>query len=234
MLQLFRLLRRPRHMAGRWVATRKIKTQGWPYHVALLQLEHDASFRAFSSFSSQTEFVELVIQGFAQGAPRHHRLVFKAHPLEDGRAPIEDAIRECSRIHGVLDRVSYIRGGKLAYLLQTARSAVTVNSTAAHQALWRGLPVRSFGTSVYDKIGLVSHQALPEFFASPVPPDPELYAVYRQFLLETSQVPGGFYSPKGRSQLLRQVLDRMLSAQDPYDTRLTAGGAQSQQLRLVQ
>ena len=232
-LQLLRLVRRPRHMIERWITTRRIRTGGRPYHVVLLQLEHDASFRAFSDFASQTEFVDMVIAGFAQGAPSHHRLVFKAHPLEDGRAPLERTIRDSARVHGVTDRVHFVRGGKLAYLLQSARSAVTVNSTSAHQALWRGLPVRSFGISVYDKPGLVSDQPLPEFFADPHPPDPEAYAVYRRFLLETSQLPGGFYSAKGRSQLLRHVVDRMLSTRDPYDLRLDPRETAAQQLRVV-
>ncbi len=232
-LQILRLLRRPRHIVERWVTTRRIRTGGRPYHVVLLQLEHDASFRAFSNFASQTEFVDMVIKGFAEGAPSHHRLVFKAHPLEDGRAPLERTIFESARAHGVPDRVHYVRGGKLAFLLQAARSAVTVNSTSAHQALWRGLPVRSFGTSVYDKPGLASHQSLPDFFADPMPPDPNSYAIYRQFLLETSQVPGGYYSIKGRSQMLRQVVDRMLSPNDPYDFRLDARETEAQQLRVV-
>ncbi|WP_292289598.1 capsule biosynthesis protein CapA [Marivita sp.] len=232
-LQVLRLLRRPRHMLERWAATRGIRTGGWPYHVVLLQLEHDASFRSFSDFRSQTDFVRLVIDGFAKGAPPHHRLVFKAHPLEDGRAPLEAAIRQCASQFGVAKRVVFVRGGKLAQLLQSARSAVTINSTSAHQALWRGLAVRSFGVSVYDKPGLVSYQPLVEFFADPHPPNPDAYAIYRQFLLETSQVPGGFYSPKGRAQLLRQVVDRMLAPDNPYDIRLDRSETMAQQLRLV-
>lgn len=233
-LQALRLLRRPRHMVERRWATRAIRKGGWPYHVVLLQLEHDASFRAFSPFTSQTQFIDVVIDGFAKAAPSHHRLVFKAHPLEDGRAPIEAAIRKAAVTHGVQDQVNFVRGGKLAFLLDAAKSAITVNSTAAHQALWRGLPVRSFGTSVYDKPGLVSHQPLREFFNNPTPPDAQLYATYRQFLLETSQLPGGFYSAKGRSQLLRRAVDRMLAPDDPYEMRLHPRAAKSQQLRLVE
>jgi capsular polysaccharide export protein len=232
-LQLLRLLRRPRHMIERWVATRRIRSGGWPFHVVLLQLEHDASFRAFSNFTSQTDFVRCVIEGFAKGAAPHHRLVFKAHPLEDGRAPLEATIRQSAAESGVAERVFFVRGGKLARLLQAARSAITVNSTSAHQALWRGLPVRSFGVSVYDKPELVSHQPLAEFFADPHPPNPESYATYRQFLLETSQIPGGFYSAKGRAQLLRQVVDRMLETRDPYDLRLDPPETKAQQLQLV-
>lgn len=232
-LHVLRLLRRPRHMVERKIATHRIRNGGWPFHVVLLQLEHDASFRSFSTFASQTDFIEEVISGFAQGAPNHHRLVFKAHPLEDGRAPLSQAIRAAALRAGLSDRVFFVRGGKLAHLLNAARSAVTVNSTAAHQALWRGLPVRAFGTSVYDKPGLVSHQPLAAFFAGPQPPDPDAYAVYRQFLLETSQLPGGFYSARGRVQLVRHVVDRMLSPVDPYDARLGQRETVTQQLRSV-
>ena len=62
--------------------------------------------------------------------PRDH-LVFKAHPLEDGRVPVRRAIRDFAKAHGVSDRVHFVRGGKLAQLLNDARTAVTVNSTAA-------------------------------------------------------------------------------------------------------
>jgi capsular polysaccharide export protein len=95
------------------------------------------------------------------------------------------------------------------------------------------LPVRSFGTSVYDKPGLVSHQPLPEFFNDPQPPDPEAYSIYRRFLLETSQVPGGFYSARGRAELLRRVVDNLLSDSDPYDMHLADQESKSQHLRLV-
>jgi capsular polysaccharide export protein len=232
-LQLLRLLRRPRHIVERWRTTRAILKAGWPYHVVLLQLDHDASFRAFSDFPSQVDFVAHVIKAFATGAPQHHRLVFKAHPLEDGRARVDMQVRDIARRHGVDGRITFVRGGKLAFLLCAARSAVTVNSTSAHQALWRGLPVRSFGISVYDKPGLVSRQPLTAFFADPTPPDPVAYAIYRQFLLETSQIPGGFYSAKGRSELLRNVGDRMLRSAGPYPQRLDPSETTAQHLRLV-
>ena len=58
--------------------------------------------------------------------------------------------------YGVADRVHYVRGGKLAQLLDEARSAITVNSTAAQQVLWRGIPLKTFGEAVYAKPEFVS------------------------------------------------------------------------------
>jgi capsular polysaccharide export protein len=232
-LYLRRLLLMPVHWADRLLATRRITHGGFPYHLALLQLEHDASFRDHSPFATMTEFVELVIDGFSNGAPEHHHLVFKAHPLEDGRVPLRREIARIARARGVAERVHYVRGGKLARLLDHARSAVTVNSTAAQQALWRGLPLKAFGAAVYAKPEFVSTQPIAEFFAQPSRPDTRAYRDYRHYLLETSQLPGGFYSARGRRQLLRQVVDLMLAPDDPY-TALAAGtAAPRQQLRVV-
>jgi capsular polysaccharide export protein len=233
LLYVRRILLMPVHRWERAIATFRIRRGGFPYHLVLLQLEHDASFQMHSPFRTMTEFLHLVVQGFARGAAPHHHLVFKAHPLEDGRVPVARAIRRLAAEHGVAGRVHFVRGGKLAGLLNGARSAVTVNSTAGQQVLWRGLPLRAFGRAVYGKPEFVSSQPLPDFFASPTRPDSRAYRDYRHYLLETSQVPGGFYSSRGRHALLRQVVDMMLSPQDPYDA-LTAGkAAPRQQLRLV-
>lgn len=110
---------------------------------------------------------------------------------------------------------------------------MTVNSTAAQQVLWRGIPLKVFGSAVYAKPEFVSSKPLPEFFATPERPDNRAYKDYRRFLLETSQVPGGFYSARGRRELMRQVVDMMLAPNDPYAAFLKGSAAPRQQLRLV-
>jgi len=232
-LYVKRLLTLPLTALDRIVATQRIRLGGFPYHLALLQLEHDSSFQMHSPFSTMTDFLGLVIEGFAKGAPGHHHLVFKAHPLEDGRVPVRRAIRDFAKAHGVSDRVHFVRGGKLAQLLNDARTAVTVNSTAAQQVLWRGIPLKVFGDAVYAKPEFVSDQPLAEFFATPARPDNRAYKDYRRYLLETSQLPGGFYSARGRRQLLRHVVDMMLAEDDPYDALLLGTAAPRQQLRVV-
>lgn len=233
LLYFRRLVLMPVFAISRALSTRIIKRGGYPYHLALLQLEHDASFRDFSEFDRAEEFLNVVLEGFAKGAPRHHHLVFKAHPLENGRSPLRRMIRRKAEALGVGGRVHYVRGGKLAGLLDHARSAVTVNSTAAQQVLWRGIPLKAFGQAVYDKPEFVSTQPLADFFAQPARPDTRAYKDYRRFLLETSQVTGGFYSARGRRQLLRQVVDLMLAAEDPYDALISGNAAPRQQLRAV-
>ena len=216
MLYLKKLALLPSESVRRIHETRRLRRAGTPYTLALLQLEHDANYQEHSPFKTQAEFVTQVIDAFASGAPMHHQLVFKAHPLEDGRAPVRPVIEKCAAEKGIANRVRYIPGGKLGPLLDMAKSVVTVNSTAAEQALWRGLATRSFGRAVFDKPTLVSQQPLVQFFAEPIAPDNEDYLTYRRYLLKTSQIPGGYYSPKGRSRILRRAVDLMLDPLDPY------------------
>lgn len=53
-------------------------------------------------------------------------------------------------------------------------------------------------------------------------PDPQAYRTFRDYLLQTSQIPGGFYAGRSRAHALRQVADLMLAARDPYEA-LAAG-----------
>ncbi|MEJ5217478.1 capsular biosynthesis protein [Cognatishimia sp. D5M38] len=232
-LHCLRLLKMPRHAIQRRIATWRIRHGGFPYHLCLLQLEHDTSFQEHSPFSTMSEFIELVVENFALGAPKHHHLVFKAHPLEDGRVKVRSLAMEFARKYGVADRVHFVRGGKLAQLLNETRSVVTVNSTAGQQALWRGIPVKIFGKAVYDQPEFISDLSLRNFFAEATRPDMAAYRDYRRFLLETSQIAGGFYAHRGRQQLLRQVVDMMLAKEDPYAALQSGRAAPRQQLRAI-
>jgi capsular polysaccharide export protein len=75
-----RLMLMPFIALDRIISTFRIKHGGYPYHIALLQLEHDSSFQMHSPFDRMEDFLALVIEGFAKGAPKHHHLVFKAQP----------------------------------------------------------------------------------------------------------------------------------------------------------
>ncbi|MEW2917253.1 capsule biosynthesis protein CapA [Ruegeria sp. ANG10] len=229
-----RLALMPFHRLQRRWATARVLGSSHPYHLALLQLGHDSSVQSHSDYSCMSDFLADVIRGFANGAPAHHRLVVKEHPLENHREPLRHRVYALAQAQGIADRVHYVPGGKLAKLLDGASSAVTINSTAGQQVLWRGIPLRIFGKSVYDKPEFVSRQLLAAFFADPMPPDQDAYRTYRRFLLKTSQIPGGFYSRRGRRQLLRGVADMMLNAADPYQSVLSNKEAQTPQLKLVE
>lgn len=232
-LYIKRLLLMPYLWLDRIQATFRITHGGFPYHLALLQLEHDSAFQMHSPFDTMSDFLEMVLTEFADGAPRHHHLVVKAHPLEDGRVPLRKDVRRAAQKLGIYDRVHFVRGGKLAQLLNDARTAVTINSTSGQQVLWRGIPLKTFGKAVYAKPEFVSDQSLSEFFATPERPDNKSYQDFRRYLLETSQVPGGFYAARSRRQLLRHVVDMILAEDDPYVSFENGTAAPRQQLQVV-
>ncbi len=229
-LHLNRLISGPFAAIARRIQTTRIRYGGYPFSLVLMQLEHDSNFIAHSPFDSMTEFTSLCLREFAEHAPQHHHIVFKAHPLEDDRANIVEAIATEARRLNITERVHFVRGGKLAGLLSQARSVITVNSTSAQQALWRGLPVKALGQAVYSKPGLVSTQPLSEFLVSPLRPDRLAYEEYRNFLIESSQVPGGFYAMRSRAHALRLVTDMMLGPDDPYAALAKGFGPFRQQI----
>ncbi|MFO1138580.1 MAG: capsular biosynthesis protein [Paracoccus sp. (in: a-proteobacteria)] len=229
-LNLRRLLMTPIDALVRMFEAGQVQRGGFPYVLVLMQLEHDSNFVAHSPYDRMSDFTDEVLTEFARSAPRHHRLVFKAHPLEDGRGGIRPAIREKARELGIEKRVHFVRGGKLARLLNQARATVTVNSTSAQQALWRGLPVKAMGRAVYDKPGLVSDQSLADFLHDPHRPSASVYQRYRDFLLESSQVPGGYYADRSRVHALRIVVDMMLAPEDPYQALFAGRGKYRQQM----
>ena len=203
-----------------WMLLRSDKT----FHLVLLQLSFDASMQEHSDFATTSEFVERVIDGFAEGAAPDEYLVLKAHPFEDGREQLGKVIRSVAKDLGVGNRVIFIDGGKkLAQLLDRARTAIMVNSTAAQQALWRGLPVAALGRAIYRKPGLVSEQNLVSFMRHPRRPDLRSYWLFRQFLMQTSQVRGSFYAKPGIARALETLPDVMLETKDPYDRILESG-----------
>ncbi|MFS4437893.1 capsule biosynthesis protein CapA [Paracoccaceae bacterium GXU_MW_L88] len=216
-LSLARLIAMPAQRLERNIALDSLRRSGRRYDVVLLQLAHDASLKSHSEYKTVASMMGEVAHAFAAAARRDVDLVFKYHPLEDGREVLPDVARKLAAETGLGPRIHIHPGGKLAALLDGARAVVTVNSTAAQQALWRGLPVRALGRSVYDKPELTSHQPLTDFFAHPQVPDAAAYDIYRNYLLATSQFPGSFYAASGRKQAISRLLRAILSQFSPYE-----------------
>jgi capsular polysaccharide export protein len=129
--------------------------------------------------------------------------------------------------------VHYICGGKMARVLYHARTAVTVNSTPAHHVLWPGNRLKVSGNAAYNKQKFVSDQSFADFFTNFDQPNSRAYRDCRRFLLETSQVPVGFYSACGRRQLMREFIDMVLSDADPYDSLAFGKTPPHQPLRII-
>jgi capsular polysaccharide export protein len=221
------------HWLDRVAATRAILRGTYPYHLALLQLEHDASFRDHGPFASQTEFVEKVIAGFAAGAPAHHHLVFKAHPAR-GRARAAVDEHPAGRAQIRHRRPGAFRAGREARAASRRReigghreldlsAAGALARTSAQVLRGRRLP----------QAGIRLRSAAGRILQGSRRPDSAAYAAFRQYLLRTSQLTGSYYSAAGRRRLLREITDRMLSAGDVYATLRGPKQASKQHLRTV-
>jgi capsular polysaccharide export protein len=231
-LHFRKILNRVPHAIQRRISTRRLLASGVTYHLGILQLSHDASIRRYSKYTGMDAFMRECVEAFAKHAPKHHHLVFKAHPLEDERKPLGRVAAGLAKEFSVEGRIHYIRGGKLAQILDFASSVVTINSTTAQQALWRGLPLKAMGASVYDKPEFTSDQDLVAYFATPTKPDLAAYRDYRQYLLATSQVPGGYYSLTSRRRLLLQIVDLVVKDHSTYKILIETSAAPVQQSML--
>ncbi len=112
-----RLVALPAHATRRHVATRRVLRGGFAYHLVLLQLAHDSSVRNHSRFSAMEQVIDICLAAFARGAPTHHHIVVKAHPLDDGRADLRRHLRQGAAMRGLAGRAHFLPGGKLGPLL---------------------------------------------------------------------------------------------------------------------
>ncbi len=220
-LNATRLFMWPYRVAERDLLTSLYLRKDPHFYVVLLQLDHDASLKVHSDYETQKDYIDEVISAYARSAPPDLDLVFKLHPLEDHRVPITKWIKQSAKAHGVSARVKTFFGGKLGELLDHAAGAVTVNSTSAQQVLWRNLPLKISGHSVFEKPEFVFKGDLDAFFAEPRKPDHKAFLEYRSYLLETSQIPGGFYNKKNRKAILAHILPLLVANSHPYDIEAT-------------
>ena len=218
-LHFKRLLKMPYQLFKRDWDTKKFLEQGNPFFAVMLQLEHDTSFRAHSRFDSQQEFIDEVMENFARVVPSHTALVFKLHPLEDGRAGLEKWVWDAAKKHNMTQQVHVFYGGKLSSLMNRAKAVLVINSTSVQHALWRGIPVGIFGKSIFKKPEFAADQTIGDFLSAPQKGDRGAYLEFRSYLLETSQIVGGFYTKLGRAEVLRNSVDLLLSDLHSYEVQ---------------
>ena len=99
--------------------------------------------------------------------------------------------------------------------------------------MWRGIPLKLVVDAVYAKAEFTSSQEIGDFFAAPRRPDTQALHMFRRYLLETSQIAGGFYSRKERIQLIRVLVDMILSHQDPYEAVPSGNAPPRQYLQAI-
>lgn len=180
-----------------------------PVHLVLLQLNGDSQVKVHSDFRSVGDFVKLCISEFAASGAVDSLLVFKNHPLDNGVIPLRRLISQEAEQNGVAGRVLFADGGNLVSLLERSVSAISINSTACHQALRRGIPTLLLGRSVFNHALIVSRMPMREFFNLRPQKNRADYDRLISYIVKTSQINGGFYGGEGIAVLIPRLIDRL-------------------------
>lgn len=168
-----------------------------PFFVLPLQLGSDAQIREHSMFNNMAEVMEFVLTSFARHAPTQTRLVIKNHPLDTGLEHHARTIRSLVARFDLAGRIDYIETGNLDALLAHARGTVTVNSTVGALSLGLNCPTLALSNPIYNLPGLTFQGTLDDFWRGGVVPDAELFRNFRNTVIHTTQVNGGFYCRDG-------------------------------------
>lgn len=177
-----------------------------PFVLVCLQRDGDTQLVRHSDLPTNEAFLARVLDSFAGHAPTGLHLVIKGHPLDAGVIDMEAQTRRLAEARGVGDRVQYLDGGALADLCRASRGLVVNNSSAALSALGFGTPVKVLGRAFFDMPGLTDPRPLDEFWHDPVPPDPDLFARVRTWVIDNTQINGGFHGPSVRRETALRLI----------------------------
>jgi capsular polysaccharide export protein len=191
-----------------------------PYFVLPLQLNSDAQIRDHSRFADMAEVLEFVLRSIALHAPAESRLVIKNHPLDMGLMNYSRIISDLSVRFGLVGRVEFLETGDLQALLSRAAGTVTVNSTVGALALGFACPTIALSDPIYNLPGLTFQAGLDDFWNNPPTPDAELYRCFRNTVIHTTQVNGGFYSREGIALAVENCQRMLNSDRSPLDALL--------------
>ncbi len=164
------------------------------YFFIPLQTRTDFQLREYSKYNNIEEFIDEILDSFYRHSPADMYLVIKHHPLERGMPTQTDYIRQQSCKYGILDRVLITHDIHLPTCLKHARGTVTINSTVGFSSLFHETPTKTLGKAIYDIEGLTcKNVSLDEFWKNPTKPDRELFLKFRNYVISTTQLNGGFY-----------------------------------------
>jgi capsular polysaccharide export protein len=160
-----------------------------------LQISGDSQVIQHSNYVSVADFICRVVESFAAHAPQDTTLVVKHHPLDRGYHDYGALTARLAEKHGLQDRLFCIHDQHLPTLFDHMLGAVVINSTVGFSALSHGAPVKTCGLAIYDIPGLTFQKSLDEFWskAQSFRPEPELFARFRAYVIDQTQIAGSFY-----------------------------------------
>lgn len=184
-----------------------------PYYLLPLQLNGDAQIQHYSSFNDMLHMLEQVLLSFARYAPVETKLVIKNHPLDMRLFNYPRLIDNLTQAYDLKDRVTYLEYGDLNELIEKSSGVVTVNSTVGLVALEYGRPVIALGQSIYGMKGLTFQGDLNDFWVMLEKPDSVLFQCFRNVVLHTTQINGGFYTRESIKVGLKQCIESLTREQ---------------------
>ena len=191
-----------------------------PFFLLPLQLGSDAQIRDHSRFEDMIEVMEFVMASFARYAAVEARLVIKNHPLDMGLVNYPLVIRELSDRFGLSGRIDYMETGDLDALLRHAWGTVTVNSTVGSLSLGLNCPTIALSDPIYNLPGLTFQRGLDDFWRERPLPDAELFRRFRNTVIHTTQINGGFYCRKGIDLAVENSLRMLEPERSPLEELL--------------
>lgn len=186
----------------------RLQSENAAYYLFPLQLDSDAQIRLHSPFAGIVEAMKMVLGSFARHAPAGTRLVVKEHPLDNGVRDWQLEANILAEQFGIADRVDYLAWGDIEQIAEAARGMVTVNSTSGTLGLARKVPVVVLGKAVYDMQDLTHQGGLDSFWTEATPPDEETFAAFQRVLIDTSLIPGGFFSDEALDKVVKHAVAR--------------------------
>lgn len=182
-----------------------------------LQLNSDTQIRDHSPFRNMTEVIEKTVASFAKRAKRRDLLLIKNHPLDTGLCNYRRHVSNIARQFDVEDRIIYLETGHLPTLLNHACGVVTVNSTVGGSALVHSRPTIALASAIYRMPGLTFQGDLDDFWENAEPPDASLFQHFRNVVIHTTQLNGGFYSRSGMKLGIDHALQRLVEERSPLE-----------------
>lgn len=164
------------------------------YYFVPLQTRTDFQIKVYSRFHDIESFIYEVITSFAKYAPSDTYLVIKHHPMERGMATYDKYINNLSKELGINNRILSVHDVHLPTCLINAIGTIVINSTVGISSLFHNIPTIVLGTAIYDIAGISCHGIqLDDFWVNPQAPDRQLFSKFRNYVIENTQLNGGFY-----------------------------------------
>lgn len=199
---------------------RDLIVTGKRFFLLPLQLNGDAQIREHSSFSDMEHVMHTVMQSFASHASHDTILVIKNHPLDMWMLLYPQIVPRLIRQYGLEGRVLYLETGDMQALLTHASGVVTVNSTAGLQAVIEGRAVITLANPIYNMKGMTSQSGLDDFWHTDELPDAQLVRCFRNTVIHTTQINGGFYSSQGIVLAVRNIVGPLTADQSALEQLL--------------